>query len=288
MSTASQQQQEADRVDHHSASTKVWVGGNKHLNTLPLTSRFTSFTLSSRTSQTLLSAVSKHKTTLAPFLQTLLAASIFSAVPEDYDGVLGQCSFSLRPHLEEFPEDAMGLFVSGCGTEYLRERLDDNGAGLGSDGVGTLTTWVGFWNEVDRTKRSLLAAINTAVESPRVPETDLAGKDVDKLNAMTCWMKGLINSPRVASFDINNLGRFNNNGRDDSQTTLESEASHISIGRVIFSASQSAMGSALKVNVVTGPRGDMTFGFAWQNEVHDEQVVCRIVDTFRREIELMK
>lgn len=278
---ATQQQQEQQQNSEHLHSTNLWLGNKPH-NTLPLTSRFTSFTFSSRTTQTLLSIISEHKTSVTPFLQTVLAASIFCTVADDFDRLVGLCSYSLRSYLDNLPESAIGLFIGGSRTEYLRKQFhrSRNDAKCG----GNLATGVDFWREVDRTKSSLVAAVNKAIKPTPISDPGLLGESEQK--EMLSWLKGLIDNPRVASFDLNNIGKYEAIGFEDCSNN--EEANRITLGRTVFSASQSAIGSALKVNVVTGPTNQMTIGFAWQNEVHDEQIVRSIIDRFRREIELLK
>ncbi|OQE44799.1 hypothetical protein PENCOP_c002G07710 [Penicillium coprophilum] len=266
--TSPQEQQKPASLD----SPNLWLG-TQPLNATPVTSRFTSFTVSSQTTKALLTSVSEHKTSLTPFLQTLLTASIFHVVASDFNQVRGLCSISLRPFLETFPEDAVGCFIGGSSTEYHRNQFYDTAKDQTSCDVN-LTKGIDFWNEVDRTKENLVTAVNKAISALPISEAGVG----DQIT-MLPWLKSLINAPRVASFDLNNLGKFDVDGLAD---CLEnSEGSRICLGRVVFSASQSAIGSALKINVITGPRGDMTVGFAWQKEVHDEQIVRSIIDKFR-------
>ncbi|KAJ5758964.1 hypothetical protein N7520_006120 [Penicillium odoratum] len=273
---ASPQEQQGPANLH---SKKMWLG-TQPLNATPVTSRFTSFTISYQTTKALLMTVSEHKTSLTPFLQTLLTASIFHAVASDFDQVRGLCSISLRPFLEAFPEDAMGCFIGGSSTEYLRDQFYDSANGETSRDVN-LTKGIDFWNEVDRTKENIVTAVNKAIKALSISEAGV-GEQI----TMLPWVKSLINAPRIASFDINNLGKFDADGL--AGCLENSKESRICLGRVVFSSSQSAIGSALKLNVITGPRGEMTVGFAWQNEVHNEQIVQSIIDKFRCELELIR
>ena len=272
------QQQEQEQKSTNLESTRLWLGTNP-LNTLPLTSRFTSFSISPQTFQSLLSTVSEHKTSLTPFLQTLLTVSIFCAVSDDFDRVLGLCSFNLRSHLEALPKDAIGLFIGGCRTDYLRGQFHQSEEKLecGED----LRTAPNFWDEVRRTKGSVQAAIHRTIEA--IPISERRPGTKNNLGTMLSWFRGLINTPRVASFDLNNLGKF-----ELRDCLINPEMSFVTLGRVVFSSSQSVIGSALKINFITGPRGDLTVGFAWQDEVHDERIVRRIIDRFRHELELVR
>lgn len=246
----------------------LWLGKDP-VNRFPATTRFTSYTFSAQATKRLLSRVACQKTSVTPFLQTLLAASILHMAPETYEHVSGFCSINLRPYIEESLEDVMGSFVAGCRMDYdrcqFRYSSDDSNGGIGIFGTE-------FWERVQKNKTDLLRAVDKSVKGLSTEEASSdAATDPSK---MLNWMKNLVGAPRNASFDLNNLGKFSCAKKD-----------RMKLGRVVFSASQPVIGSALKVNVVTGPNGDMTVGFAWQKEVHDEKTMYTIIDKFRRGIE---
>lgn len=246
----------------------LWLGQDP-VNRSPATTRFTSYTFSPQFTKRLLSTMSSHTTSLTPFLQTLLAASIFHVVSQTYKYVFSFCSINLRPYIEKSLADVMGSFVAGCRIDFERGKFRNSTDGSRGDAD---SFGAEFWARVQQNKTDLLLAVNKSVKGLSTAESSPnAATDPSK---MLNWMKNLVDAPRNASFDINNLGKFSCsvNGR-------------IKIGRVVFSASQSVIGSALKVNVITGPNGDMTIGFAWQKEIHDENTMQSIIDRFRHGIE---
>lgn len=245
----------------------LWLGHDP-INRSPATTCFTSYTFSPQATKRLLSTVSRQKTSLTPFLQTLLAASIFHVVSNTYEYVFNFCSINLRPYVEESLEDVMGSFVAGCRMDYERGQFRSNNASNGD--IDSFSAE--FWERVQANKTDLLLAVDKSVKGLSTAES--SPNTATDPSKMLNWMKNLVDAPRNASFDLNNLGKFSC-----------SETDRIKLGRVIFSASQSVIGSALKVNVVTGPNGDMTIGFAWQKEVHDEKTMYNIIDRFRHGIE---
>lgn len=249
---------------------KVWIGSIP-VNTLPVSSRFSSFTVPPRETQILRQICSAQSVSMTPLLQTIVAKSVFLAIPSDFDQLRGLCSLNLRPHLDNsVVQTAMGNYVGGFATVYNRKSLVGKETNLqGSRDEG-------FWKEVRRTKESTLAAIDT--EKKKIEMTSRPAPSGVKTQGldMVTWMQGLIGQPRVASFDINNLGTVAFN-----QGVLGT----VELGKVVFSASQSAIGSALKINIVTSPKGYMVIGLAWQQEVINDGLAPKIVETVKNLID---
>ena len=234
----------------------LWAGSNPSI-TLPLTSRFRSFTLTPYNTRVFRSRCRSESTTVTAVLQTILAFSIFNAIPSEYDRLQGSCSLSLRPFLRtSIPENGMGTFVAGCAKTYLRENITLENSG----GQKAGTAMARLWNEARRTRDAIQAGLKR--ESEKL-NNKLPGQPQDT----AAHLQGLVGQQRVASFDVNNLGVFN----------LPRHSTEVHVGRVVFSASASVVGAALKMNIVTGLEEDMTIGFVWQKEVVLDEVVEKII-----------
>ena len=245
------------------SAPKVWLGSIP-VNKVPASSRFISLTIPPHDTQRLRQICSARLASMTPLLQTIVAKSIFLAIPSEFDQLRGLCSLNLRPYLDNIAvQNSMGNYVGGFANIYNRKSFMDQETNLQGSGNET------FWKEVKRTKDSISSAIDAEKKKIQTISSKPAGSSAKtQIPAdMITWMQGLIGQPRVASFDINNLGTI---------ALDQGVVGDVELGKVVFSASQSAIGSALKINIVTSPQGHMVIGLAWQHDIIEDDVIRKI------------
>lgn len=93
---------------------------------------------------------------------------------------------------------------------------------------------------------------------------------------MRKFFLGRLGKERGTSFDVSNLG---------SMGVGEEEGKRWRMGRMVFSRSAFASGSAFSTGVVTGPDGCLVFGFVWQEGVVEGSLIEGVVEYVRSEIE---
>lgn len=77
-----------------------------------------------------------------------------------------------------------------------------------------------------------------------------------------------IGQARDSAFEVSNLGVFD---------ALKTDGGW-DVGKIVFSRSAFASGSAIAVSVVSGSDGALSLGFTWQEGVVEEEVVDRLIN----------
>lgn len=95
------------------------------------------------------------------------------------------------------------------------------------------------------------------------------------VNDMRMMFSGKVGRERVSSIEASNLGVFG----------VEKGEGGWEVGRVVFSRSVFASGSAVAVGVVSGGDGGVVLGFVWQEGVVGEDVMDGVVEGVRRGVE---
>ena len=153
----------------------------------------------------------------------------------------------------------MGVFVDAFSQYYSRSNL----AG-------------GFsWDEAIRSKAVSDAYLRTA-------HSYINTAKLGKVPDMREFFLSKVGKDRGSSFDVSNLGSIGSglgdvDGRESNNGWK--------IGRMVFSRSAFVTGSAFSTGLVTGPDGCLVIGFVWQNGVVQNEVIERVAENLRREID---
>jgi len=226
--------------------------------------KFRSMTFSPSITSAFVATCKSNGTTLQATLQVLAASSLFSILPEKFRRVDCNVVVSLRGLLHDLVMiETMGTFNSSLLDHYDRSSFEV----------------AGFrWNEAHRSRDVI------------VGYHELKGKD-DMVGLLKyiksyekhCWSK--VGRPRVAGFEINNVGVFEEGGKVDDKDRIEEEDSEWKMGRMILSQSAGVLSAAIMISVVTGGDGGLTLGFAWQKDAVDKAMVGKLMERMQVGIE---
>ena len=92
---------------------------------------------------------------------------------------------------------------------------------------------------------------------------------------MPAFFLSKVGKERESSFDVSNLG---------SLAGVE-EGDGWKMGRIVFSRSAFVTGSAFSTGLITGPDGCLTFGFVWQEDVVESELIIGVIEHVKGEIE---
>lgn len=210
-------------------SINSWTGGPQ---SLPVRSRFSLLFFSARETSNLVDRAKREQTTLTAAVQTMVAASVFSALPQNYFTLQADCAISLRRFLPEpITDTSLGCYVGSLSMMYTRAPSLD-------------------WGEARRTRKIIEDTL--AKEGSDMPVGYL--RHVPSLHD---WMWEKIGSARMSAFELSNVGKI---APAREQTAFGIEA-------MAFSQSSSACSAAIKVSAVTGRDGRLALGFTWQEGI---------------------
>ena len=242
----------------------VWAGGPALMEGQR---KFRSVTLSPSFTSKFVAACKSNGTTLQATLQVLAAASLFSILPEKFKRVDCNVIISLRDSLDELVvKESMGTFSSSLLECYERGAFETEGF---------------RWNEAHRSRDVIAGYL------------ELNGKD-DKIGLLKyiknyekyCWNK--VGRPRMAGFEISNVGIFGEGLKVETEDRIEEEQSEEwKISRMIFSQSAGVLSAAIMISVVIGGDGGLTLGFAWQKDVVDKVLVYKLMEKMHSGIDAL-
>ena len=221
----------------------LWLG-DRPITNLPLYSRFRSFTFSSNTLQSLGHICSEGDDTVTSFLLTIIARTVFYLAAGRFQDLQSMCSFSVR-HLfnNSIPSEAMGLFV----TRFTRIHRQSDLVPIALSGVDYAHMDISW--EMKRVNEDMRSALVKEVLKMAIPHTPAAH---DKHSDMVAEIQRMAGIPRAISFELGVVGVI---GAFDLPVFIHQ-------GRMIYSASSSVIGPALKINAVGGPCGHLTLGLS--------------------------
>ena len=220
--------------------------------------RFRSATLSPSITSDFTAACQSNGTTLQATIQVLAAESLFSILPNKFKRVDCNIVVSLRGLLDELAvKESMGALSSSTLDQYDRSMFETDGF---------------RWNEAHRS-RDVIAVYH-----------ELKGKD-DMVGLLKyvknykkqCWSK--VGRPRVAGFEINNAGIFEEDRSVEISDRIdEEETEEWKVGRMVFSQSAGVLSAAVMISIVIGGDGGLTLGYAWQKGAVDKTIVVKLME----------
>lgn len=219
----------------------VWTGG---VQSLPVQTRVRSLWLSAEQSARLARRCKKNGVSITAALQPMLAAALFTHIPEEYTTLKTSIPVSLRGWLPSpIAADSMGVFIDTFPETYHRQPFS--------------------WDEAKRTKRT----IDKVVQNRRVG--DLVEK-LSHISDVKAEVDEKLGRPRSDSMELSNVGKL---------APLQSGKEY-QIESLLFSQSAGALSPAIKISVVTGRDGRLTFGFSWQEGVVDDGLMEKVIEEF--------
>ncbi|KAL4962492.1 uncharacterized protein BDV14DRAFT_178394 [Aspergillus stella-maris] len=236
--------------------SKLWAGG---VFQLPLSTHVRFISLNAEKTSKLASVCREHKTTVTCAVETAIARSLFPQIPERFTRVAGSVPITQRPWLPDFiTEDSIGVFVQEHPEVFSRK---------------VVTSKDFPWAETQRVRKNL--------------KKELAKESKDTSIGLFKFVKdyrnGLlqpkIGKERGSTFELSSLGVV--------KTENSTDEALPQLNRIIFTQSASVTGSAIEFSLITGPDGCLTLGASWQPGVVEEQVVEKVVDTLREELQTL-
>jgi hypothetical protein len=231
--------------------TALWSG--KTIQAPVSGGKFRSLTFPKSTTGAFVQRCRSNDATVTAAIEVLLAVSLFRIIPSRYTLLRGSVAINARRFIcDHITETSMGVFIDSVSESYDREDL------------------VHFsWSDARESRSNILDYLDRSGMFLEVAKLKFVQGLKDR-------MVGLLDKKRETSFEISNLGRV---GKQNEATGCGWRR-----GRMMFSQSASAMGSAIGCTVVTGADGCLVLGFTWQNGVVEDEVAEEVVQSLEREI----
>jgi hypothetical protein len=224
----------------------LWTGAPI---TLPMTSHLRTLTLSASATASLISTCRANGATLTSTLPPIIASVLSSHIPPHFKTLECTIPVSLRRFLPSpVTEASMGVWIDAFSSYF-----------------STSTFVKGFnWEEARRCKGDI---------SRYLEKGDVNVGKFKGVGDMRSLFLERVGRERVSSFEVSNLG------------CIGVEKGEWEMGRVVFSRSAFASGSAFSVGVVTGPDGCAVLAFVWQEGVVSEELMEGVIKGVKEVIE---
>ncbi len=231
------------------SSGNIWAGGTP---SLPVETRFQSIYFSNEMGNSLVTQCRANGTSVTATMQTLIAVSLFSILPETFTAMNSDCPISLRRWLDEpITDDSIGCFVGAFSQTHIRQGFS--------------------WDEARRCRRKIDEIM--AGKGQGMPFSDPKGMAAN----LKSWLESKIEKPRMCAFEVSNLGHLKeNNGLD-----------LYKLDSFLFSQSAGATGPAITASLATGPDGRLTIGFSWQQGIVSEEVISHLLQDLPKRLETL-
>lgn len=241
----------------------VWLGSLVPTS-IPPKSRYRSIVFSKNTTDRLVILCRQRNTTMSAVLQTQLAKTLFDLLPPSFRKVVCEGAASARRWIqsETVNDDSIGCFVAVYSDTYSRTRFSENEFP---------------WDIAQWSRENIAKFIATRGRNSRAGLLRFV-PDIFRT------IRSHVGKPRNCSFGISNIGVVSSKGQTLDNIS-ESGNSAVRMGRVVFSQSGSYHASPFEICVVTGSDGCMTVGFAWPDAGLEEELLFRIMDSFKHDLE---
>ena len=262
-----------DHRDDGGKGLKEWFGNPIHT---PLKTHYKTLYFSPTTTAIFAKRCKNNGITVTSGLTAVLAGALFPALPAKIEALTGIIPINLRPWLNlpaNSADAAMGSFIDATKVQVRRSQYEQSGD-----------------DHVDR-PHGLRAAHHTSQEitsylanaSPTgEPYTSIAPFKL--IPDVAAVFTSLLGTTRDAAFEVSNLGRFVPPPADQLRHGNGNDA-HWRMGRMAFSRSAVAFGTAVTTSVVTGADGGLTLGVCWQDGVVEDVVIEGVVRGVREGVE---
>jgi Alcohol acetyltransferase len=236
-----------DQQNYQGPPPDTWTAAPQFL---PVKTRFSSSWLSEAETKRLATMSKKQHSSVTAALQTLIATSLFSVIPTEYQTIQADCAVSLRRFLPSpITNNSLGCYVGSLSVIYPRMPFFD-------------------WSEARRSK----AAIEQALAKKG---GDMPVGYLRFIEDLRFWMQQKIGCKRSGAFELSNVGA----------SLIQRQTSKFEIESMLFSQSSSACSAAIKISAITGPDGRMALGFTWQDGIVETDMVKQIQIVLKRELE---
>ncbi|KAL2830269.1 alcohol acetyltransferase [Aspergillus cavernicola] len=233
---------------------KVWAGA---AHQFPMTTQIRTLVLPAAQTSALVKICRDHSTTVTCALQTAIARSIFTHIPDKYTRVAFSGAISSRAWLEEkITDEEIGVWVQEFDELYSRKAM-------------TKPTFP--WAEAKRSRQTITKELKQQSKNTSVGLLKYI-KDF-----RTELFEPKIGKPRKLTCEVSSLGVV--------KTENPGDGSLPQMDRVVFSQSASVTGSAMEFSVITGADGCLALGVAWQTGIVEEDLVQGIIDTLKKELD---
>ncbi|KAE8374868.1 alcohol acetyltransferase [Aspergillus bertholletiae] len=197
----------------------------------------------------------ENKTTITAALQTVIARSLFTNLPESSAKVRCSGAMSNRRWLPDpITEDSMGVFVQEYTEDYSRKDLSE-------------TSFP--WSVAVRSRATIARELS---KEGRDTSANLLRYVNDYQNELYL---SKIGQPRSSTYEVSNVGAFASGTPEEGIPR---------VGRVVFSQSASVTGSALEISVASGGDGCLVMMFTWQKGVVEDPFALNVIESVRKEV----
>lgn len=225
-----------------------WSGG---VVRVPLRSLYRSVFFSAGTLDGVVAACRRERTTVTALLQVLAVRAVFGELPESETSVASAVPVDLRRFVEGVEGETMGVFVASVGVTHMRAEVEEG------------EVW-----EVARRWRGVLE------RRVRAGTGDTDTGLLKHLSDYEGYFRSMLGRRREGSVEVSNLGVFSGEGEGEWR-----------VERMVFSQSAAVTGCAIELSVVSVKGGEMGVGVSVQEGVVEEELLERVVERLRGEIE---
>ncbi|KAE8331798.1 alcohol acetyltransferase [Aspergillus sergii] len=230
----------------------LWTGSEVKL---PLETKLKHIVFPKHLSSTFRARCRENKTTITAALQTIIARSLFTHLPESSTKVRCSGAMSNRRWLPDpITEDSMGVFVQEYTEDYSRKDLSE-------------TSFP--WSVTVRSRATIEREIS---KEGRDTSANLLRYVNDYHNELYLSKVG---RPRSSTYEVSNVGAF---------TSSTPAKGMPRVGRVVFSQSASVTGNAFGVSVASGGDGCLVLMFTWQKGVVEDLLILNVIESVRKEV----
>ncbi|KAH7174508.1 alcohol acetyltransferase [Fusarium flagelliforme] len=237
------------------AGVEEWRGSPV---TIPCKTRYKSLSFPVHVLQSFAQECKRNKTTATATLPALVARMLYDSLPSTTEVLTCNLPVSLRSDLPPKQVDGvMGNFIDAFKVQLLRSDLDQDGT---------------FWKhakEIQKATRRYFANTSPSGE----PYANVAV--IKLIPDIKAFLASSVGNPRGESFEVSNLGTF------PQSKNLQGDSSPFWYrGKLQLSRCAFAPGAPLVVCVIDNEES-VGFGFTWQADIGDDEVVENVIDKLR-------
>lgn len=222
-----------------------WKGQNIRL---PCETRFRHISIDANKSKAFLKACKDSNSSVTSALPALIASTLFTLVPPSTEALSCVIPVSLRRWLlTETTTNAMGVWIDAFQVQFPRPT--------------SKRASVIDWQQAQICQNAIKAYLSHGGNAINVAR-------FKNIPDMASIFASKIGQARDSAFEVSNLGVFD---------ALKTDGGW-DVGKIVFSRSAFASGSAIAVSVVSGSDGALSLGFTWQEGVVEEEVVDRLIN----------
>ncbi|CAF3470613.1 hypothetical protein SNK05_006509 [Fusarium graminearum] len=238
------------------ANLNEWRGSTV---SVPSKTKYKSLSLAPEVLQSFAQECKKNKTTVTAALPALVAKVLYDILPSETEGLTCNLPVSLRSDLPPNQvDDVIGNFIDAFKVQLLRSDLDQSSEGT-----------TAIWKHAKKVQQATRRYFANASPSGEPYANVAIFKLIPDIKA---FLSSTIGNPRGESFEVSNLGHFpepkNLKGNGNPPWRR---------GKLLLSRCAFAPGAPLIICVIDN-EASVSFGFTWQADVGDDEVVEGVID----------